>query len=150
LNVRLRVIQCRRSVGDAVIAQICSKELMASPISDSPVSDRSATHPRIYNATLGTGGDVIRGAELTEPEAVLERRAGRDVVVCGKNLSDNRDLAERIEKTANGKCRACPPHFAMGPGALPHFQPDPRPPEGHCFYETTKRKSIKSKAPKKP
>jgi hypothetical protein len=38
----------------------------------------------------------------------------------------------------------------MGPGALPHFQPDPRPPEGHCFYETTTRKSKRPKVLKKP
>jgi hypothetical protein len=106
--------------------------------------------PRIDKATFGTGGDVIRGAEITEGGAIAERKAGRDIVVCGPDLNDNRDCAERIEMSANGNCKACPPHAAMGPGALPHFQPDPRPPDGHCFYETTTRKSKKPKAPKKP
>ncbi|HEV7226637.1 MAG TPA: hypothetical protein VGN42_28275 [Pirellulales bacterium] len=103
--------------------------------------------PRIYRALQGTGGDVLRGGALSEADAVKERQAGRDVVVCGQDTIANRDLAEKIEKTANGNCKACPPHYAMGPGALPHFQPDPRPPDGHCFYET---KTRKSKQPKKP
>jgi hypothetical protein len=103
--------------------------------------------PRIYKATFGTGGDVVRGDEITEAEAVAERAAGRDVVVCGQELNENYDLAEKIERTANGNCKACPPHQSMGPGALPHFQPDPRPPDGHCFYETTRRKSKKPKRP---
>ena len=30
-----------------------------------------------------------------------------------------------------------------GPFALPHFQPDPRPPEGHVFYVTDHRKAAK-------
>ena len=112
------------------------KERAASP---EEVSAKS--RPRIYKATLGTGGDVLRGSALSEPDAVTERQAGRDVVVCGQDTIANRDLAQRIEQAANGNCKACPPHFAMGPGALPHFQPDPRPPEGHCFYETKTRKS---------
>jgi len=102
--------------------------------------------PRIFKATFGTGGDVVRGSEITEHEAIAERKAGGDVVVCGQDLFENRQLAEQIEKTANGNCKACPPHVAMGPGALPHFQPDPRPPDGHCFYETTTRKSKKKAA----
>ncbi len=108
------------------------------------------TPPRIFKAVFGTGGDVIRGSEITEAEAIVERKAGRDVVVCGTDLPGNRDLAEHIESTANGNCKGCPPHAAMGPGALPHFQPDPRPPEGHSFYETTTRKSKKPRTPRKP
>ncbi|MBI3462791.1 MAG: hypothetical protein HY000_06990 [Planctomycetes bacterium] len=105
---------------------------------------------RIYKPTLGTGGDVIRGVKITEAEAVLERQAGREVVVCGDKLMDNRDVAERIERTANVNCKPCPVHFAAGPGALPHFQPDPRPPDGHCFYETVNRKAKKPAKPSKP
>lgn len=102
--------------------------------------------PKIYKATFGTGGDIIRGHQITEAEAVVERQAGLDVVVCGQNLVDNYNLAERIETAANGMCKPCPPHFAMGPGALPHFQPEPRGTrQGHTFYETTKRKSKKPK-----
>jgi hypothetical protein len=112
-----------------------------------------ATHPpaiappRIYKALFGTGGDIIRGQEITEVEAIAERKAGFDVVVCGLRMMDNRDLAEKIERAANGKCKPCPPHVAMGPGAMYHFQPDPRPPDGHCFYETSKRKSKKATKP---
>jgi len=93
---------------------------------------------------------VLRGAEITEIEAIAERKAGRDIVVCGQNPDDNRACAEKTEMTANVNCKACPPHAAMGPGALPHFQPDLRPPDGHCFYETTTRRSKKPKAPEKP
>lgn len=106
--------------------------------------------PRIHKAVLGTGGDVLRGAEIREAEAIVERQAGRDVVVCGSSLSDNYDMAEKIETSANGNCQAHPPHKMAGPGALPHFQPNPRPPDGHCFYETVKRKSKKPKSAKHP
>jgi hypothetical protein len=105
--------------------------------------------PKIYKAMLGTGGDVVRGIEITEALAIAERQAGRDVVVCGSILGDNRSAARKIETAANGICKACPPHQAMGPGALPHFQPDPRPPDGHCFYETAQRKAKKAKASQK-
>ncbi len=105
------------------------------------------SHPKIYKASLGTGGDVLRGAELSESAAIKERQAGRDVVVCGQDTISNRELARQVEHAANGNCKACPPHYAMGPGALPHYQPDPRPPEGHCFYETKSRKAKKHKKP---
>ncbi|HQU43415.1 MAG: hypothetical protein B7Z73_06585 [Planctomycetia bacterium 21-64-5] len=102
--------------------------------------------PKIYTATFGTGGDVVRGRQITEAEAVRERQSDHNVVVCGQNLADNYDLAEKIETAANGNCKPCPPHSAMGPGALPHFQPDPRGMrQGHTFYETAKRKSKKPK-----
>lgn len=112
-------------------------------------SDSSGPQPKIYRASLGTGGDVIRGDQITETEAIAERQAGKDVVVCGENMMDNRDVAERIEQKANGACKPCPPHHAMGPGAMFHFQPDPRPPEGHTFYETATRKSKRPKPRKK-
>jgi hypothetical protein len=115
-------------------------------LAGSPTAATNPT-PKIHKATLGTGGDVIRGARISEDEAILERKAGRDVVVCGKHLMDNRDLAERVEQMANGSCKSCPWHPSSGPGALPHFQPDPRPPDGHSFYETVKRKAKKKKKP---
>jgi hypothetical protein len=106
--------------------------------------------PTIHKAILGTGGDVIRGPQIDETVAVGERKAGREVVVCGEDLSDNRDLAQRIETAANGNCIEHSPHFSMGPGALFHFQPDPRPPDGHCFFESKTRKSRKAKVSKTP
>lgn len=92
-------------------------------------------------ATLGSGGDVNRGPEIDEDQAIDERKAGRDVVVCGPILKDNRERAKKIERTANGNYKLCPPHAHAGSGTLPHCQPDPRGPQGHCFYETGHRKA---------
>jgi hypothetical protein len=48
-------------------------------------------------------GDVIRGrAEIRESEAIVLRQQGIDVVVCGNDLVANRELAEGIEKAAQG------------------------------------------------
>jgi hypothetical protein len=96
---------------------------------------------QIHKATLGSNGDVTKGAPLSEPEAVTERKAGRDVVVCGTDLEANRDLAKKIERRANGTYKLCPPHSTAGPNALPHCQPNPRGPQGHTFYETPRRKA---------
>ena len=43
---------------------------------------------------------------------------------------------------ANGNPKRCPPHPNAGVHALPHYQPDPRPPDGHTFYETTNLKAF--------
>jgi hypothetical protein len=107
---------------------------------------KRATSPgavKVFKATLGSLGRVIRGQEITEAEAVAERLAGRDVVVCGDDLKANRGLAQQIESQV-GPYRAGPPHTRLGPYVLPHFQPDPRPPEGHTFYETDKRKAARN------
>jgi hypothetical protein len=58
-------------------------------------------------------------------------------------LAANRTVAQAIERNANGTAKRCPPHRNAGPFALPHFQPDPRPPDndGHTFYETPNRKA---------
>ena len=101
-----------------------------------------ASAPEIFAATLGANGAVVKGAALTQPEAELRRRAGQDVVVCGSNLNANRSLAGMIERNANGPAKRCPPHVNAGPKALPHYQPDPRPPAGHTFYETPNRKAV--------
>jgi hypothetical protein len=105
-----------------------------------------AEPPRIYEATLESGpsGFVLWGAELTLEGAMARRKAGGDVVVRGQDLKANKRLARQIEMGV-GPCRQEPPHKHSGPHALPHFQPDPRPPEGHTFYETDnpQRKSRK-------
>ena len=98
---------------------------------------------KIYKATRGSRGRVIRGAEITEAEAVLERVAGRDIVVCGGKPRDNRSIAYRIEN-AIGPCERQDPHESAGPYALPHYQPLHRPPDGHSFYETAGRKAAKN------
>ncbi len=104
-------------------------------------STSGALPATVFEATLGGKGDVVKGAEITEPQAIAERKAGRDVVVCGDDLTANRDLAKRIEQKANGSYRRCPPHASAGPNALPHYQPNPRGPQGHTFYETPNRKA---------
>lgn len=98
--------------------------------------------PQIYEATLGGNGAVVKGQPLTRSHAEVRRQAGLDVVICDRNLSANRSLAGVIERNANGKAKRCPPHANAGANALPHYQPDPRPPEGHTFYETPNRKAF--------
>ncbi len=66
------------------------------------------------------------------------------MVVCGDDVDANRRLAERIE-SAVGPCERGEPHSKAGPRALPHYQPEPRPPQGHTFYETARRKARKKK-----
>lgn len=100
---------------------------------------------RIHEASLGPHGAVVKGKEISQAEAEVMRKAGQDVVVCGPELATNRRVATEIEKNANGAYKRCPPHPAAGPHALPHCQPDPRPPAGHTFYETPNRKAVKSK-----
>jgi hypothetical protein len=98
---------------------------------------------KIYKATRGSLGRVIRGAEITEAEAVLERMAERDIVVCGGELQDNRAVAHRIENIVGPNKRQTP-HRNAGPYALPHYQPLGRPPYGHSFYETALKKAAKN------
>ena len=117
-----------------------AKKLAATQASPpEPVSDP----PRIHAATLGSQGRVIRGPEITETEAADERQAGRDIVVCGDDQKANRRRANRVEK-AVGPCKRQDPHRSAGPYALPHFQQETPPPEGHSFYETTHRKAAKN------
>lgn len=96
---------------------------------------------RIYKAALGSQGRVIRGAEITEAEAVVEYGAGRDVVVCGGTSLENHRLARRIANAVGPNKRQVPHTKQAGPYALPHFQPQARPPDGHAFYETDHRKA---------
>ena len=65
----------------------------------------------IRSATLGSTGEVRRGRVVSDAEAIVERQEGRDVVVCGDNLAINRSTAERIETSANGASKRCPPHI---------------------------------------
>ena len=98
--------------------------------------------PAIFAASLGRNGAVNCGISLTETQAVSFRQLGLDVVICGTNLAANRQLARKIESSANGHIKLCPPHKNAGRFALPHCQPDPRPPAGHTFYETPKRQAF--------
>jgi hypothetical protein len=103
--------------------------------------------PTIHEAELeaGASGRVLRGVEITFDAAVAARRAGQNVVVCGDDPVANRRGAQAIEATV-GPCKRGEPHDHLaGPFALPHYQPDPRPPEGHTFYETARRKARKKR-----
>jgi hypothetical protein len=99
--------------------------------------------PRAFSATRGSRGRVIRGIELTEAEAIAERFLGHDIVICGPDRKLNRALAQRIEN-AVGPNEPDAPHKKEGPYALPHFHQQSRDPDGHCFYETDRRKAAKN------
>jgi hypothetical protein len=88
-------------------------------------------------------GAVIKGKQITQPEAEARRKVGEDVVVCGDDIAANRRLAQTIETNANGLVKRCIPHESAGPRSLPHYQPVSRPPEGHTFYEFMKHPSEK-------
>ena len=103
----------------------------------------SPPQPEIFEATLGFGGAVIKGAALTQAQAEDRRKVGLDVVICGPDVAVNRRVARSIEFNANGRYMQQQPHLkTAGPKALPHFQPLPRPPAGHTFYESAKRKAV--------
>src|SRR5437899_4514108 len=102
--------------------------------------------PSIHEAELesGASGRVLRGATIDFDGAVARRRAGQNVAVCGAHVNANRREAYAVEATV-GPCKRGEPHDLAGPFALPHYQPDPRPPEGHTFYETARRKARKER-----
>ena len=108
-----------------------------------PPADAVPETPKIFATELEDGGGVRRtGDPITEEEAQRLRRGGQNVVVCGPDLAANRAVAKSIEQGANGRYKLCPPHANAGLHALPHCQPEQRPPEGHTFYETPNRKAL--------
>jgi len=110
--------------------------------SDGPSNSGASDAPTIHQAECRTNGDVVKKMQISEPEAVQERKAGRDVVVCGDDVAANRELAKQIEYRAHGSYKRCGAHASAGPNALNHFQPDPRNGvTGHSFYETKGRKA---------
>jgi hypothetical protein len=100
--------------------------------------------PTIHEAELASGpsGAVLKGAEIDLTAAIVQRKAGLDIVVCGNDLEANRRVARTIE-TAVGPCMRQTPHRKAGPDALPHFQQESRPPDGHSCYETQSLKARK-------
>jgi hypothetical protein len=108
------------------------------PISPSPP-------PSIHEAELASGpsGAVEYKSEIDFAAAVARRRSGGDVVVRGEDVDANRRIAASIE-SAVGPCRRGDPHRSAGLHALPHYQPRTRPPDGHTFYETPRRKARRS------
>jgi hypothetical protein len=96
----------------------------------------------IHEATLGGQGKVVRGAAITESQAVARRQTGLDIVVCGDNHKANRALARKVENQV-GPNEPGEPHVRRaGPFALPHFQQVNRALAGHSFYETDRRKAV--------
>jgi hypothetical protein len=97
----------------------------------------AAAPPTIHEATRAPGpsGAVLKGAEIDLVTAIARRQAGLDIVVCGDGRKANKAVARQIE-AAVGPYKEEKPHDDAGPHAPPHFQPDPRPPDGHSFYET--------------
>lgn len=108
---------------------------MAKKRADAPAS------PEIFEATLGDEGAVHGGRRLSQRAAEERRRNGLNVVVCGDDVAANIGLAAQIEHNANGRVMRSAAHVYLGRLALPHYQPDPRPPLGHTFYETPTKKS---------
>ena len=104
-----------------------------------------ASKPKIHvaDAVPGMNGVVTKVAEIEKQRAIAQRQAGRDVVVCGDDIDANRSLAREIEESASGvgQFQRHEPHPRAGPDSLPHYQPKSRPPAGHTFYETERRKA---------
>lgn len=111
-------------------------------LKEKPAPSAPPSSPQVFEASLGADGAVVKGPAIAQAQAEARRKAGRDVVVCGPDLAANRGLAGAIERNANGRSKRCPPHASSGPNSLPHYQPDPRPPAGHTFYETPNRKAV--------
>ena len=96
------------------------------------------------DAPAGESGRVYKYIQIERDAAIVRRKAGLDIVVCGDDTDSNRQLAKEIEESAvgAGNYRRHEPHpLSAGPHALPHYQPNVRPPEGHSFYETARRKA---------
>lgn len=99
--------------------------------------------PTVYEANCATDGSdaVLRGAELTQTEAIARRKAGDDIVVCGSDTPQNDRLAHDIEAAAAGGKPIVYHGPHGGPLSLPHWQQKVPPPRGHSFHETHVRKA---------
>ncbi len=102
--------------------------------------------PTIHEATLASGpsGAVLKGPELDLAAAVVRRKNGEDVIVCGDDTDENRRQAQAIESAVGFWVRQ-DAHERAGPDALPHFQQKSRSPPGHSFYETARKKGRKQR-----
>jgi len=118
------------------------KKSVQSPAQPAATPAAPPPPPVIHEATLLPSGAVRRGNVITQANAETLRRHGQDVVVCGPQHGANMNLARDIEHKANGPYKRCGPHASAGQNGLPHYQPDPRPPTGHTFYETANRHAL--------
>src|SRR5438132_211846 len=89
--------------------------------------------PTIHEAERESGpsGAILFGAEIAVEEAVARRQKGLDVVVRGNDTDANRKHAESIERRVGPTPLRQAPHRRAGPLALPHYQQEDQPPEGH-------------------
>ena len=96
------------------------------------------SEPTIYHALRSRDMSVRKqGAAIEIATAVVERQNGRDVVVCGPDVVANMRMGQEIESRATGnRYKFDRAHVNRGRFALSHFQPNPRPPEGHTFIES--------------
>jgi hypothetical protein len=97
--------------------------------------------PTVHEATLASGpsGAVEWGPELTDEETVHRRKKALDIVVRGSNAKANRAKARQLEDAVGTPITEHQPHPRTGPMALPHFHQVSRTPDGHSFYEITRR-----------
>ena len=102
-----------------------------------------STATTIYTATLESRGRVLRWKQISFLEAVQERLASRNIVVCDGAESENRKLVQQIESAVGPYIRQSP-HASAGLFALPHFQQKQAPSTGHSFYETDRRKAARN------
>ncbi len=92
----------------------------------------------------GPSGAVLYGSKIDLDAAVSRRKTGEDIVVRGDDQRANRQRAKQIE-SAVGDAERQDPHKQAGPLVLPHYQQKNKPPDGHTFYETKKRKARKKR-----
>jgi len=117
--------------------------MATAPSLPSSVPAVPPTGPDIYEATLGANGAIVRGAKVTQAQAVTHRQGNNDVVVCGPTDAANQALALAIEQTAGPTAIHHAAHLTTaGPQALDHFQQKKHKPRGHTFYEAQGRKAI--------
>jgi hypothetical protein len=126
------------NVQDTTMAD--AKDSKAPPDSETPPPPRP---PVMHEAERepGLSGAVLRGDALELAAAVARRRMGADVVICGPDMDANRRQTYQVEAAVGPVTRPQSPHTRAGPMALPHFHQRNRSPEGHTFYETSKRKT---------
>jgi hypothetical protein len=102
-----------------------------------------SSEPTIHKALRddGPSGAVEWWDDLTEDDALVWRKQGRDIVVRGPDKKRNREKAKEIEAGV-GPWVHHGPH-ARGSLSLPHYQQAVPPPAGHSFYEVDTRKARK-------
>src|SRR5262249_7852296 len=92
--------------------------------------------------------DADWGAAVGSGPAALTRRVTKDRIRAG-HVATSWTARRIIHPHGLIWRRVCrppsdpqPPHtYSAGPHALPHFHQESRSPDGHCFYETEKRKA---------